>query len=145
MSWIAFTAAMVTERLNSAEVTAMRPLGNDPLPDIVSQVVREVRSRVSAFPSNQVGPAGTIPDELLGAAVARARFELLCVLPVSSLLTEGRKLANENARKDLEAAAAGRLRVEQPATAGSDVIPASGFISLASNRPPVRGHNLRGL
>jgi len=117
MSWIAFTAADVAKRLNSTEVAAMRPLGNDPLPDIVTQVIREVRSRVRAFQTNKLGAEGTIPDELLLAAINRARYELITVLPVATLMTEDRRQTNKDALAALDRVADGRMLIEQPASA----------------------------
>lgn len=117
--WITLTPAGILSRLTAREVEAMRtaaaqPGQADPLPDILAQVTREVRGHVAACPDNRLGPEGTIPDELTGAAIDRVRFDLATRLPVASLLTDARQEANRNALALLRAAASCHFRIVNP-------------------------------
>ncbi len=102
MSWLILTEAQVLTKLSGPEVAAVKaaalaPGQENPLPAIIEQIVGEVRGYVGACPDNILGPAGTIPPELEGAALSRIRFELATRLPVKSLLTDDRREANRTA------------------------------------------------
>jgi hypothetical protein len=150
MAWITITEAMAQAALSGTEQTALAALNAkegkaDPVPAIITSVTREARSAVAAFASNSVGPTGMIPDEMQQAALSRIRYEILLQLPFGNLLTPQRIEANKDAIGFFDKIATGKRRIEQPVTAGPDVIPPSCFISKVSNRPAVRGHDLRGL
>ena len=70
-------AAMKTAALQSAQ-------GN-PLTEVITQVVAEIRGYVAACARNVLGDGETIPSELVGAAISRIRFELATRLPAASL------------------------------------------------------------
>lgn len=118
MAWIPVTADDIGTRLADPELDAARNAlvaAGDPLPDIVSAVVAEVRGRVAANRANRLGPAGTIPDELLNAALALVRGRLLSRLPVASLMTEDRRAEIKSAEQLLRDVAAGSFVVSLPA------------------------------
>lgn len=111
---------------NAAMQTAALKVGQtNPLPEIITQVIREVRAYVATCERNTLGEGATIPDELLGAAINRIRFELATRLPVTSLLTEDRRTANRDAVSMLRDAAACKLTVEQPSTPTEEVTASS--------------------
>lgn len=121
MSWITLTEADVVTKLSGPEITAMKTAAlqaaqANPLPEIIGQVVREIRGYVRGCERNTLGDGATIPDELLGAAISRIRFELATRLPVSSLLTEDRRTANANALALLRDVAACKFFVVTPET-----------------------------
>ena len=123
MSWITLTEAQVLTKLSAPELAALKtaataPGQTDPLPEILAQVVREVRGHVAGCDRNTLGPADTIPDELLGAALNRVRYELATRLPVASLLTEARKESNRDALTLLQRVASCQFALVQPETAG---------------------------
>lgn len=118
MSWISVTVADIATRLADPELDAARNAlvaAGDPLPDIVSAVVAEVRGYVGACRTNRLGPAGTIPDELLNAALALIRGRLLSRLPVTSLDTDARRKEVDSAERLLREVAACRFVVSLPA------------------------------
>lgn len=118
MSWISVTVADIATRLADPELDAARNAlvaSGDPLPDIVSAMVAEVRGRVAANRANRLGPAGTIPDELLNAALALIRGRLLSRLPVAALMTEERRAEIKSAEQLLRDVAAGSFIVSVPA------------------------------
>ena len=121
MAWITITEALVTSKLSGPELAALKSAAlatgqSDPLVEVIAQIVTEVRGYVGASARNTLGEGATIPDELLGAAISRIRFELATRLPVASLLTTARTEANTQALDRLRDAAAGRFAVIQPTT-----------------------------
>jgi type IV pilus biogenesis protein CpaD/CtpE len=124
MSWITLTEAGVQTKLAGAELAALKSAAlasgqSNPLPEVITQVTREVRGYVAACARNVLGEEGTIPDELELAALNRIRYELATRLPVASLLTEARKDANRGATEQLKDAAACRFLIVAPATAAT--------------------------
>lgn len=130
MSWQTITEADVLTKLSGPEIAAMKTAALQasqvsPLPGIITQVVREVRGYVAACERNTLGAGETIPDELLGAAISRIRFELATRLPVASLLTEDRRTANANALTMLRDVAACRFQIVVAATPTTEVVSAA--------------------
>lgn len=126
MPWITLAEADVLTKLAAPELAAMKTaaLGAgqaNPLPEVITQVVREVRGYVAACDRNRLGEGATIPDELLGAAISRIRFELATRLPVASLLTDARREANRDALTLLSRVAACTFVLEQPAAVSPEV------------------------
>lgn len=123
--WIEVTEAQVIAKLSGPEISAMKTAAlqaaqANPLTEVIAQVVLEIRGYVAACPRNKLGDGSTIPDELLGAAVSRIRFELATRLPVASLLTEDRRSANKDALRLFEQVAACKFLLVQPETADAD-------------------------
>jgi hypothetical protein len=123
--WIEITEDDVITRLAGAELTAYQTaaLGTgqtDPLPDIITGVVREVRSRVAACRANTLGSGATIPDEVLHHALALIRYRLITRLPVG--VKEERRKEYEDALAALRDVASCRVTIEQPATASAEVV-----------------------
>jgi hypothetical protein len=117
--WLSLTPALILSKLSAPELAAMRTAATgagqtDPLGEVLAQVTREVRGFVAACADNRLGPEDTIPDELLGAAINRARYELATRLPVASLLTDARTEANRDALAILRDTAACRFRIVPP-------------------------------
>jgi hypothetical protein len=122
--WITITEADVVPKLSAPEIAAMKSAAlqvgqANPLAAVIAQVVLEIRGYVAACQGNVLGDGQTIPDELLGAAVSRIRFELATRLP-AELLNEDRRRANDNALTLLRDVAACRFALVQPATAAAD-------------------------
>jgi hypothetical protein len=127
MAWITITDAAILGKSAGAEVDAARSAAlaigqTDPVPGLVEQIVREVRGYVAACKDNKLGPAGTIPDELLGAALNRLRFECATRLPGGALLDEDRRAANRDAIAMLRDAGACRIVLEQPDTPSTEIL-----------------------
>ena len=125
MSWIQITEAKVIAKLSGPEIAAMKSAAlqaaqANPLTEVIDQVTLEIRGYVANCTRNTLGETGTIPDELLGAAVSRIRFELATRLPVPGLLTEDRRSANSNALTLLRDVAACRFSIVAPETAAED-------------------------
>ncbi len=150
MSWIALTETNVRTKLSGPEISALKAAAlsagqSDPLVDVVSQVVREIRGYVAACDRNELGDGATIPDELEGAAISRIRFELATRLPVASLLTEDRRSANTNAISLLKEVAACRFLIVRPATASVDQAAGGTSSQVISHGEHFHRHDLDGL
>lgn len=128
MSWITVTSDDVITKLSGPEKAAMTSAAlqaaqTDPLPEVISQVVKEIRGYVAACERNlPLGDGETIPDELLGAAISRIRFHLATRLPVASLLTEDRRSANTEALTLLRDVAACRFLIVAPTSPSTESI-----------------------
>lgn len=125
MSWIPLTETEVITKLSGPEIAAMKtaalaPGQPNPLPDVITQVIKEIRGYVAACERNQLGDGETIPDELKGVAISRIRFELATRLPVASLLTDDRRKANDNAIRLLENVAGCKFLIVQPSLPAVD-------------------------
>jgi len=126
MAWITLVEADVVSRLSSPETVALKSAAlatgqADPLAEIVSQVVQEVRGYVAANRANQLGAGETIPDRLKSAALALIRWRLVNRLPVKGLLTDERRRELEDAMTLLRDVAAGRFAIDAPATLTDEV------------------------
>lgn len=150
MSWITLTEADVITKLSGPELAAMKTAAlqaaqTNPLTEVITQVVREIRGYVAACQRNTLGDGDTIPDELLGAAVSRIRFELATRLPVASLLTQARTDANSQALTLLRDVAACKFLVIEPDTAAPKQAPGVGVEIAKSTRLRTRRSATNGL
>ena len=141
MAYIAITESDVITKLSGPEIAAMKTAAlqaaqTSPLPEIITQVIGEVRGYVAACERNILGEGATIPSELLGAAINRIRFELATRLPVASLLTTARTDANAQAIALLKDAAACRFLVIGPETPAEEQAAGTGteLVTQAARR-----------
>lgn len=112
MSWLALTPAHLQQSLSSVELSALQTLllaagQTDPLPEVIARTVSEVQGYVGA--RYTVGQTGTVPVQLLSAAIALARWHLLTRLPKASLATEARRTEYTDALALLRDVAAGKF------------------------------------
>lgn len=134
--WISIDSDDVKTRLTGVELTAFTTKAlaagqADPLPDIIAQVVREVRGHVAGG-GNLLGDGLTIPDELLAAAVDMIVFRLTTRLGLA--VREDRKTANDQAKTLMGQVGRGEFKVASPATAASEQAGAGGISVVTSRR-----------
>lgn len=125
MAWISITEQDVESRLSGPELAASKSLALAPgqsgvLAEIIAQVVGEARGYVAAHASNTLGLGETLPQKLLGSALAMIRYRLATRLPVKSLLTDDRVKENDAAIRLMERVADGKYSVEEPTTAETE-------------------------
>lgn len=121
MAWITLTETHLGERLAAAELAALKTAATgaygNTVPDVLAATVAEVRGRIAANGRNQLGAAGTIPEELKAAALAIARWRILSRLPgVKSLQDDARRAEYNDALALLAAVARGEFAIIQPET-----------------------------
>jgi hypothetical protein len=63
---------------------------------------------------NQIGQAGTVPDQIRGDAIAIVRWRWFCSLPKTDLQSQFRKDQYESAQKHIEKIREGKEKVEIP-------------------------------
>ncbi len=126
MSWRAITENDLLQRMSGDELTALRDaaLGDDqadPIAGHISQITDFVRGYIAAWQNNTLGLAGTLPERLILTACD------ILVVQVSSRpggflvdLNDTRKEQYKSAMRLLEQVAAGKFRIEEPATEGDD-------------------------
>lgn len=88
MAWSTLAVDDVKTRLAWPELSALlsyhlAPGQSDPIGEVVSGVVNEVRGRVAACSRNTLGPANTVPDSLSHATLSIIRHRLATRLPGS--------------------------------------------------------------
>ncbi len=150
MAWIILTEALVLGKLAGPELAALKTkalaVGQDnPLPDVIDQVTREVRGYVKANANNLLDANPySIPDELTTATLNRVRFELATRLPVSSLLTEDRRQANRDAIAMFRDVAAGRFTIQQPGNVSTEQSAGPAVKRVSHERQRFSRERLRG-
>lgn len=126
MAWQEITTDNVKTRLTGSELTALQTAAlasgqSDPLPEIISTVVDEVRGYIAAGGFN-LEEGSKIPSKLVSAALAIIRYRLATRLPVKSLLDENRVRENEQAITLLGRVADRKFFVEEPTTVEDETI-----------------------
>ncbi|MGD1979767.1 MAG: hypothetical protein PVJ98_10260 [Akkermansiaceae bacterium] len=119
MSWIALTADHVKARLAEEELVAIEETGGgdgDRLTGIIAQVTALVRAKVAACDDNELGEAGTIPEECLHAAATIAKHDVRASLPTTGGEDEGdlRKEEYRNAMTFLNEVAKCQIGIVNP-------------------------------
>lgn len=92
VSWITLTADHVKARLAEEELVEIEGAGGgdgDRLAGIIVQVTALVRAKVAACDDNELGEAGTIPEECIHAATTIAKHDLRSSLPTTGSEDEG--------------------------------------------------------
>lgn len=116
MSWIPFTSEHIDESLAAAELSALRTLQlvpgqANPVDEAITRTTYEVRGYVAAYHGTAVGQPGTIPEELLSAAIAIARWRIIGRLPVKTLASDNRRKEYEDAIAQLRDVATGKFAI----------------------------------
>lgn len=150
MAWITLTESDVITKLSGPEIAAMKTAAlqaaqTNPLPEVIAQVVREIRGYVAACHVNTLGDGDTIPDELAGAAISRIRYELATRLPVASLLTDDRRKANDTAIQLLRDVAKCAFALVAPTTPDADQPAGPGIEVARCTRSRMSRSKLDGL
>lgn len=130
MAWISIDESDVQSRLAGAELAAFKTRAlaagqTNPLPEIITQTIDEVRGYVAVRNSLEEGEK--IPSKLKSATLALIVFRLITRLPLQ--VSQDRRDENDRAQDLLKEVAAGRFRVEEPETTSSE--------SIASQRPSI--------
>lgn len=120
MAWNPIAEADVLNEFTPVEQATLAGLqATDSLPGILTNVVNAVRGNIVAG-GNQLGPVGTIPDQLRSEVIAIARWKWLNSFPtLKSMQTATRKDAAKESQDLLNLIAsnkADRPRVEIPDT-----------------------------
>jgi hypothetical protein len=127
MAWITPNIEQCQQRITGAEWSALSRAalqagqdGETMASDVITTQVNRIRGRVAARPENQLGAAGTIPDELHSAFLALWVYEFITRLPgMKSLLDDRRVDAQKSAESELRDVSNGKIRIVPPITAAA--------------------------
>jgi len=142
MAWQTVASTDITARLSGRELTLLQSVAladgqSDPLPEVILQVVDEIRGYISAHKANTLGAGSTIPQVLLGTCASLVRYYLAARIP-SFPTDETRKEEYRQAIRRLEQVAEGKFAIEEPANASTENIAGGGGIEV--NSPNTRQH-----
>ena len=145
MPWITPTLTLCQTRISGPEWQALHRAatqsgqdGEEMAQTIIDNTVSRIRGRVSARPENQLGPAGTIPDELTTCFLSLWVYDFITRLPgLKSLLDDRRVEAWKNAESELRHVAEGKIKLVQPTSPASPELQASGSgtVEVVSSTP----------
>jgi phage gp36-like protein len=129
MAWQAISTDDIKTRLTGSEVSSLQTAAlasgqSDPLPEIVTQVVDEIRGYIAAG-GFTLEEGEKLPSKLVSAALAIIRYRIATRLPVKSFLDENRVRENESALRLLERVADGKFAIEEPVTAEDEAVGSS--------------------
>jgi hypothetical protein len=124
--WITLTESDIQTGLTGPELTAAKTAvlasgQTGVLDEVLEQVTREVRGHVATCRDNTLGPAGTIPDELKGAAIDECVYRLCKRLPGKILLKQERTDAHKDAIALFARAAECKFTITQPDVASDEI------------------------
>ena len=110
-------SAFVEWEWQAISATARDSGAGDVVQKAIDRTVSRVRAYVRSCDRNQLGPSGTIPDEIHSAALALLMEDLATNLPASGVtLDEGRQRRISEAKAELKMIANCELDIEQPTT-----------------------------
>jgi uncharacterized protein (DUF1501 family) len=150
MAWRAITEADISTRISASELAGIRSRAGagSVLADSTALVTERVRGHVAAHAANRVGPAGTVPERLIGAATALLVVDLYSRTAGMLIdLSETRKEAAKSAETLLRDVSRGAFAVEQPdagTESSEDAKSAAAELVTRSERPLLRD-DLSGL
>lgn len=127
MAWIAITEADVQSRLAGAELTAFKNAAKasgqaDPVAELISQTVDEVRGYIAACSRNTLEEGQKVPSKLKSATLALIVYRMITRLPID--VSQERREENTRANSLMREVAACRFAIEEPTTADAEVISA---------------------
>jgi len=116
MPWNAITEADVIGEFTPVEQAVLKQIsGSTSVANILNGVLNAARGAIVAG-GNQLGPVGTIADQVREDVIAIARWKYLTSFPaLKSLQTSERKAAADEAQKRLDNVSTGKPKIEIPA------------------------------
>lgn len=124
MAWTTLSEDAIRSQLGGAELQALRTVQtetgqSDPLAEVVTMVIAQVRSYIPVLRADPSRAAGLLPESLHGVAIDVARHRLATRLAVGAkaaawLNSEPRQKAYEEAISYLRDVARGLIAVESP-------------------------------
>jgi hypothetical protein len=117
MSWNTLATTDITAEILPDEVTMLNTIqgGSSILATILSTVTAEILAGILVG-GNQIGQAGTVPDQIRSDAIALVRWKWFCSLPKTDLQSDFRRAQYDEAVKRMEKIRQGREKVEIPAS-----------------------------
>ncbi len=116
MPWNTLAAADVTAEILPDEVTMLNTIqgSSSILSTILATITAEIQAGILVG-GNQIGPVGTVPDQIRSDAIAMVRWKWFCSLPKTDLQSDFRRAQYDESVKRMEKIREGREKVEIPA------------------------------
>ncbi len=120
MPWKSLATTDITAEILPDEVTALNTIQGSTsiLSAILSTVTAEIQAQILVG-GNQIGPSGSVPDQIRSDAIALVRWKWFCSLPKTDLQSEFRRAQYDQAVQRLEKIREGKEKVEIPTQAQS--------------------------
>jgi hypothetical protein len=119
MAWAALQLSDVQSRISAVELSSITAASANSA-NIVAEIITTTTDLIRGYCANvsSLGPEGTIPDKLVDCAKDIWAFKFLSSIPgkLSGQLYDTRYAAYKDALRLLDAVAAGKFRLEAPAT-----------------------------
>jgi hypothetical protein len=137
MAWNTLATGDVTAEILPDEVAALNSVqgSSTVLAGILANVIAETQASILAG-GNQIGQAGTVPDQIREDVIAIARWRWFAALPKTDLQSDARRAQYEEALKRIGTIRSGREKVEIPANPQNVVGPSFRMETIR------RGHKL---
>ncbi len=116
MPWNTLAASDVTAEILPDEVTMLNSIqgSSSILSTILATITAEIQAGILVG-GNQIGPVGTVPDQIRSDAIAMVRWKWFCSLPKTDLQSDFRRAQYDESVKRMEKIREGREKVEIPA------------------------------
>src|SRR5208282_1873363 len=103
MPWNILATTDITAEILPDEVTLLNTIqgSSNVLDTILATCVAEIQSQILVG-GNQIGPVGTVPDQIRSDAIAYVRWKWFCGMPKTDLQSDFRKAQFEEAIKRLD-------------------------------------------
>ena len=117
MPWNTLATADIEAEILPDEVTALQTIAGSStiLATILTTVLAELQAQILVG-GNQIGQAGTVPDQIRGDAIAIVRWRWFSSLPKTDLQGEFRKAQYDAAQTHIARIRDGKEKVEIPAS-----------------------------
>jgi hypothetical protein len=115
MPWNTLATTDVTAEILPDEVTALNTIqgSTNILAGILANVIAEIQASILVG-GNQIGPSGTVPDQIREDAIALVRWKWFASLPKTDLQSDFRRQQYTEAVKRLDSIRKGNEKVEIP-------------------------------
>ncbi len=147
--WRAITEADVVKQISGTELDALREVvladgQSDPVQPSIDDVTAEVRGYVAAADVDLDSDPATVPDRLIGSAVAKIIITIMTRAGGTMIDPDGaRAKAADKADTLLRNVAAGKFSISDPDT-GAESAGSGGATVVNQRTPRVSRDNLKG-
>ena len=126
MPWNTLASTDVTAEILPDEITVLNAVQGSTaiLPTILATCLAEIQASILVG-GNQIGPVGSIPDQIRSDAIAFVRWKWFCSLPKTDLQSDFRKAQYEEAVRRFGRIREGEERTEIPTAPQNTVGPSN--------------------
>lgn len=136
-AWVTLAATDLQARISAPEYAAFTSAAiaggqSDPVPQLLAEVTNEVRGYITGCKSNQLGPDGTMPPELVDAAIKLVKLRLFQRVTSLKRFAEQAEPGAKDATRLLERVSDCKFSITLPDTFTADQSQGGGPVEVAS-------------